>query len=137
LADRWADLPRKGPERDPARHWRREKIAFKYDDGLRSYTTRKTFEGIIPNLERRWKETDSAWAREEIERYMSPPPAPVCRGYRLKPEARAVKIDGCTSARLPNCRSAMPATGSMTCRTRSTTSRTRSPCASSRRSATG
>ncbi|UIY28065.1 excinuclease ABC subunit UvrA [Neorhizobium galegae] len=50
-------------------------------------------EGIVPNLERRWKETDSAWAREEIERYMSAAPCPACNGYRLKPEALAVKIN--------------------------------------------
>ncbi len=53
----------------------------------------KNFEGIVPNLERRWKETDSAWAREEIERYMSAAPCPACAGYRLKPEALAVKIN--------------------------------------------
>lgn len=47
----------------------------------------------MPNLERRWKETDSAWAREEIERFMSAAPCPACNGYRLKPEALAVKID--------------------------------------------
>lgn len=47
----------------------------------------------MPNLERRWKETDSAWAREEIERYMSAAPCPACAGYRLKPEALAVKIN--------------------------------------------
>ncbi|PSJ59873.1 excinuclease ABC subunit UvrA [Pseudaminobacter soli (ex Li et al. 2025)] len=69
-------------------------IAFNYDDGLRSYKTTKTFEGVIPNLERRWKETESAWMREEIERFMSSTPCPVCKGYRLKPEALAVKIGG-------------------------------------------
>ena len=53
----------------------------------------KNFEGIVPNLERRWKETDSAWAREEIERYMSAAPCPACAGFRLKPEALAVKIN--------------------------------------------
>ncbi len=52
-----------------------EKIEFHYADGARSYKTVKNFEGIVPNLERRWKETDSAWAREEIERYMSAAPA--------------------------------------------------------------
>jgi excinuclease ABC subunit A len=93
LSDRWADLPEKG--QNAILRGTQEKIAFKYDDGLRSYTTSKTFEGIIPNLERRWKETDSAWAREEIERYMSNAPCPACDGYRLKPEARAVKINGC------------------------------------------
>ncbi|KGF69990.1 excinuclease ABC subunit A [Hoeflea sp. BAL378] len=92
LSDRWADLPEKAHA--AILRGTEEKIAFKYDDGLRSYTTAKTFEGIIPNLERRWKETDSAWAREEIERYMSNAPCPACDGYRLKPEARAVKIGG-------------------------------------------
>ncbi|KQQ91498.1 excinuclease ABC subunit UvrA [Aureimonas sp. Leaf324] len=70
------------------------KIEFRYNDGLRSYSTTKTFEGIVPNLERRWKETDSAWSREEIERYMSATPCPACAGYRLKPEALAVKVAG-------------------------------------------
>jgi excinuclease ABC subunit A len=93
LSDRWNDLPAKG--QNAILRGTQEKISFKYDDGLRSYTTSKTFEGIIPNLERRWKETDSAWAREEIERYMSNAPCPACDGYRLKPEARAVKINGC------------------------------------------
>jgi excinuclease ABC subunit A len=69
-------------------------IDFVYDDGLRSYKTTKTFEGVIPNLDRRWKETDSSWAREEIERYMSATPCTTCNGHRLKPEALAVKIGG-------------------------------------------
>ncbi|MBD0416257.1 excinuclease ABC subunit UvrA [Oryzicola mucosus] len=69
-------------------------VAFNYDDGLRSYKTTKSFEGVIPNLERRWKETESAWMREEIERFMSATPCPACNGYRLKPEALAVKIGG-------------------------------------------
>jgi excinuclease ABC subunit A len=59
---------------------------------LRSYQTTKPFEGVIPNLERRWKETDSAWSREEIERFMASTPCPACNGYRLKPEALAVKV---------------------------------------------
>ncbi|HTV72070.1 MAG TPA: excinuclease ABC subunit UvrA [Rhizobiaceae bacterium] len=69
-------------------------VTFNYDDGLRSYKTTKTFEGVIPNLERRWKETESAWMREEIERFMSETPCPACTGFRLKPEALAVKIAG-------------------------------------------
>jgi len=72
----------------------KREIAFQYDDGLRSYKTTKPFEGVIPNLERRWKETESAWMREEIERFMSDSPCPACNGYRLKPEALAVKIGG-------------------------------------------
>jgi excinuclease ABC subunit A len=70
-----------------------EEVTFLYDDGLRSYKTTKTFEGVIPNLERRWKETDSAWMREEIERYQSSVPCAACGGKRLKPEALAVKLD--------------------------------------------
>ena len=72
----------------------KDKIEFNYDDGLRSYKTSKNFEGIIPNLERRWRETDSNWARDEIERYMSQASCPSCKGFRLKPETLAVKLDG-------------------------------------------
>ncbi|TPW31316.1 excinuclease ABC subunit UvrA [Pararhizobium mangrovi] len=91
LSDRWSALPDKAKK--AILHGTKEKIPFKYDDGLRSYKTAKTFEGIVPNLERRWHETDSAWAREEIERYMAYTPCPACSGFRLKPEALAVKID--------------------------------------------
>ncbi|MGV8840662.1 MAG: excinuclease ABC subunit UvrA [Bauldia sp.] len=72
----------------------REPVTFTYADGLRTYDTRKPFEGVIPNLERRWKETESNWAREDIERFHTYVPCPVCKGYRLKPEALAVKING-------------------------------------------
>ena len=70
------------------------KIEFVYDDGLRKYSTQKPFEGVIGNLERRYRETESSAAREDIERYMSAAPCPACNGYRLKPEALAVKIHG-------------------------------------------
>ncbi|WP_449395638.1 excinuclease ABC subunit UvrA [Devosia riboflavina] len=70
------------------------KIDFVYDDGLRQYKTQKVFEGVIGNLERRYKETESAGMREEIEKYMSAKPCVACGGYRLKPETLAVKIDG-------------------------------------------
>ena len=71
-----------------------EKIKFVYDDNARKYEVSKTFEGVLPNLERRWRETDSAWVREELGRYQSETPCLACEGYRLKPEALAVKIDG-------------------------------------------
>ena len=58
------------------------------------YEVKKPFEGVIRNLERRYRETESEWAREEIARYMSATPCAACHGYRLKPEALAVKIDG-------------------------------------------
>ena len=91
VSARWADLPDEA--QNAILHGTKgREITFNYDDGLRSYQTTKAFEGVIPNLERRWKETDSAWSREEIERFMSSTPCPACRGYRLKPEALAVKI---------------------------------------------
>ncbi|MFP3945008.1 MAG: excinuclease ABC subunit UvrA, partial [Alphaproteobacteria bacterium] len=71
-----------------------EKIRFTYDDGLRRYETTKTFEGVVPNMERRWRETDSAWVREELEKYQSIAPCEACGGHRLKPEALAVKVGG-------------------------------------------
>ena len=71
-----------------------EEIQFVYDDGLRRYEAKKTFEGVIPNLNRRYRETDSQWARDEIAKFQSAAPCPACNGKRLKPEALAVKIDG-------------------------------------------
>lgn len=69
-------------------------ITFTYDDGSRSYKTTKPFEGVLPNLERRLLETDSQSARDEIANYQSSTPCDDCHGYRLKPEALAVKIGG-------------------------------------------
>jgi excinuclease ABC subunit A len=69
-------------------------VTMEYDDGLRSYRTSKPFEGVIPNLDRRWRETDSAWIREELSKFQSASPCEACHGHRLKPEALAVKIDG-------------------------------------------
>jgi len=93
LGDRFKDLSEEAQQAILRGTGERE-VTFHYDDGLRSYKTTKTFEGVIPNLERRWKETESAWMREEIERFMSATPCPACGGYRLKPEALAVKIAG-------------------------------------------
>jgi excinuclease ABC subunit A len=69
-------------------------IRFVYDDGLRSYETKKPFEGVIRNLERRWRETESEWAREEIAKYFTDIACQACGGHRLKPEALAVRIAG-------------------------------------------
>ena len=71
-----------------------DEIRFAYDDGLRAYEVKKPFEGVVANLERRYKETESEWSREEIQRYMTATPCEACHGFRLKPEALAVKIDG-------------------------------------------
>ena len=71
-----------------------EEIDFVYDDGLRRYQTRKTYEGVIPNLQRRSVETDSQWVRDEIAKYQSAAACPSCLGKRLRPEALAVRVAG-------------------------------------------
>jgi excinuclease ABC subunit A len=71
-----------------------EPVTMRYDDGLRSYETTKPFEGIIVNMERRWRETDSDWIREEIGKYQASQACEACRGHRLKPQALVVKIAG-------------------------------------------
>jgi len=71
-----------------------DEIQFRYDEGGRVYQVTRSFEGVIPNMERRYRETDSAWIREEFERYQNNRPCHTCEGYRLRPEALAVKIAG-------------------------------------------
>ncbi|HEY2875370.1 MAG TPA: excinuclease ABC subunit UvrA, partial [Reyranella sp.] len=89
----WKDLPKK--VRDVILNGSNgESIAMRYDDGIRQYQTTKPFEGVIPNLDRRWKETDSSWVREELERFQHEAKCETCNGARLKPEALAVKIAG-------------------------------------------
>ena len=70
-----------------------EAVQMTYDDGLRSYKTAKPFEGIIPNLTRRFVETDSNWVRDELDQFRAIQPCDACHGKRLKSEALAVKID--------------------------------------------
>ena len=88
----WRQLPEK--VRKAILHGTEEPVTMTFNDGLRSYTTTKPFEGIIPNMERRWKETDSTWVREELQRYQASSTCEVCEGHRLKPEALAVKVGG-------------------------------------------
>ena len=71
-----------------------EEIKFRYDEGGRVYEVSRPFEGVIPNMQRRYRETDSNWIREEFERYQNTKHCAACDGYRLKPEALAVKIAG-------------------------------------------
>ena len=70
-----------------------EEIKFVYDDGYEKYSHKKTFEGVVNNLERRYLETDSDWKREEISQYQSDTKCEVCNGFRLKDEALCVKIN--------------------------------------------
>jgi excinuclease ABC subunit A len=86
----WKDLPKE--LKHAILHGTKDPIKFVYDDGVRRYETTKNFEGVLPNLERRWKETDSTWVREDLERFQSEAPCPMCEGKRLKPEALAVKV---------------------------------------------
>ena len=71
-----------------------EEVAFTYEDGVRKYQTMKTFEGVIGNIERRFRETDSDWVRDELSRFQTAHPCESCNGYRLKPQALSVKVGG-------------------------------------------
>ncbi len=93
LDTKWKDLPKK--TQDAILYGSGDtEIRFSYDDGIRAYETRRPFEGVVTNLERRYRETDSDWAREEIARYFTDVPCDACKGYRLKPEALCVKVGG-------------------------------------------
>ena len=88
----WKELPKKA--RDAILFGTgEEEVSITYDDGIRAYKTKKPFEGVIGNIERRWRETDSQWMREELSKYQSDHPCGECNGYRLKPQALAVKVD--------------------------------------------
>ncbi len=69
-----------------------KEITFIYEDGVRKFKTKKSFEGVIGNIERRWRETDSNWVRDDLARYQGNHPCATCTGYRLKPQALAVKL---------------------------------------------
>ena len=92
LDDKWKKLPKKIKDiilygSDD------EEIKFNYDDGYEKYSHKKTFEGVINNLERRFLESDSEWKREAIAEYQSDSACESCNGDRLKEEALCVKID--------------------------------------------
>ncbi|MFQ5972327.1 MAG: excinuclease ABC subunit UvrA, partial [Alphaproteobacteria bacterium] len=95
MSERWEDLP------EDVRHAilygsGGKSVLMKYDDGLRTYETRRPFEGVINNMERRYRETDSQWVREEMSKYQTTSTCEACGGARLKQEALAVKIAGLT-----------------------------------------
>ncbi len=92
LEEKWKNLPKK--IKDIILYGSNdEEIKFTYDDGYEKYSHKKTFEGVINNLERRYLETDSDWMREEISQYQSDTKCEKCNGHRLKDEALCVKID--------------------------------------------
>ncbi|MES2710210.1 MAG: excinuclease ABC subunit A, partial [Pseudomonadota bacterium] len=71
-----------------------EVVSLQYKDGLRAYEVKKPFEGVIPNLERRFRETDNPWVREDLSRYQAAKPCHACGGHRLKPQSLSVRIAG-------------------------------------------
>ena len=89
----WADLPEEA-QRVILRGTRGKPVTLRFVDGRKSYEVKKPFEGVIGNLERRMRTTESAWMREELSKYQAAHPCETCNGARLKPEARAVKIAG-------------------------------------------
>ncbi len=89
----WSELPRNIREAI-LNGSGKERIKFRYDDGTREYSTTKPFEGVLPNLDRRWSESDSAWLRDELAKFQSTAPCEACAGNRLKAEALAVKVGG-------------------------------------------
>ncbi|MDC3397037.1 excinuclease ABC subunit UvrA, partial [Candidatus Pelagibacter sp.] len=92
LDDKWKKLPKK--IKDVILYGSdEEEIKFNYDDGYEKYSHKKTFEGVINNLERRFLESDSEWKREAIAEYQSDSACEGCNGDRLKEEALCVKID--------------------------------------------
>jgi len=93
LDTKWKDLPKK-TQNALLYGSGDDEIKFAYEDGVRSYETKKPFEGVVTNIERRFRETESEWAREELGKYFSDIPCKGCHGHRLKPEALCVKIGG-------------------------------------------
>ena len=92
LGTPWRELKKK--ERGIILHGTGEKkILLEYDDGKQTYELLKPFEGVIPNMERRWRETDSSIIREELAKFQTISTCASCDGYRLKPEALSIKID--------------------------------------------
>jgi excinuclease ABC subunit A len=89
---KWSKLPE--AVRQVILNGSKDKIVFVYDDGVRRFETTKAFEGVLPNLERRWKETDSELIRDQLSAYQASAPCPACGGKRLKPEALAVRVNG-------------------------------------------
>lgn len=93
LSTKWKELPAK--TRNAILHGSGDDVVpITYDDGMRTYTVKRPFEGVLPNLERRWRETESDMIREELSRYQSATACETCNGYRLKAEAMAVKVGG-------------------------------------------
>ena len=88
----WHALPEKA--RQVILHGSTEKIKFQFSGSESTYSYNGTYEGIVPMLARRYKETDNDDIREEVERFMTPMNCPDCKGRRLKPEALAVTVSG-------------------------------------------
>ncbi|MCK8783764.1 excinuclease ABC subunit UvrA [Roseomonas sp. NAR14] len=89
----WGELPR-NVQKAILHGTGTEVVTLRYKDGLRAYDVKKSFEGVLPNLDRRYREADNPWVREDLNRYRADKPCEACHGARLKPEALAVKVAG-------------------------------------------
>jgi excinuclease ABC subunit A len=93
LTTPWAELPEAA--RQGILHGTgKDAVTLRYKDGLRAYEVQKPFEGVIGNLERRYRETDNPWVREDLARYQAEKPCHACNGHRLKPQSLSVKVAG-------------------------------------------
>ena len=81
-----------------------ERVASATGRTAASAPTTATFEGLLPNLQRRYKDTESEWVKGELEKFMVERPCPTCGGRRLKPEALSVTVDDRTIADVAGCR---------------------------------
>ncbi len=91
LATPWGELPEEA-QQVVLRGTRGKPVTLRFVDGRKSYEVKKSFEGVLGNLERRMLSTESNWMREELTRYQASHACEVCHGARLKPEALSVKI---------------------------------------------
>ena len=81
-----------------------ERVRIRYRQNGRERSYEATFEGVLPNLQRRYRETDSEWVKSELEKFMVERPCPACGGRRLKPEVLSVTVDERTSRTSHRCR---------------------------------
>ena len=96
---------------------RGERVRIQYRQNGRARSYEATFEGLLPNLERRYRETESEWVKSELEKFMVERPCPTCGGKRLKPEALSVTVDGRNIADVAGLSVTDASTGRRGCRT--------------------
>ena len=126
-SDEAAPRPAGGGGPTPAVAPKDEQVVIRYKHERGENTYKATFEGVVTNLERRYRETDSEYIKTELEKYMVERPCPTCKGKRLRPEALGVTIEAATSPRSRTCRSRTRWSGHARCRVASPSASGRSP----------